>query len=170
MTDKKKASTESGYQKCAFEVYWALGDGRSHAAVAEKLGTSTSAIKQWAVKFGWRKRLNHRISWQSEQKVEPMDDARYGQIQRGIKFLDTALAHTITHLAEGNLKASPQDLASLHRLEEKISRTISQRSIQCKGAKGVPIILPDNRRDRTDKPVIPKSQLNEYLDYLEHGT
>lgn len=170
MMGKKHVSAERGYQKCAFEIYYALGDERSYAAVAEKLGMSTSTIKQWARKFGWRKRLNHRISWQSEQKVEPMDDARYEQIERAIRFLDAALRRMITHLAEGNLKASPQDLLSLHRLEEKISRLVSQRSDERKKAQRVRIILPNNRRGRTDEGVIPKSQLPEYLDYLEYGT
>jgi hypothetical protein len=76
----------------------------------------------------------------------------------------------IALLAEGNLRASPKDLVFLHRLEEKISGIISQRSDQRKKAQRGYLILPDNRRDPTYKPVIPESQLDEYLDYLEYGT
>jgi len=165
---KKRAPTERGYQKCAFEIYYALGERRSYAAVAEKLGMSTSTIKQWARKFGWRKRLDHRNSWQTDDEPERTDDAQSEQAERAIRFLNAALARMITHLAEGNLRVSPQDLLSLHRLEEQISERVNRYSDGREKARQRCALLPDNKRGGPDKRVIPESQLDEYLDYLKY--
>ena len=170
MSRQKRAKKERGRQKCAFEIYWALGDERSYAVVAEKLGVSTSTITRWAREFGWRKRLNNRIAWQSDDRVEPTDDTQTKQIERAIKYLDAALSRMIADLAEGNLKASPQDLVSLHRLEIEISERINRRSDERKKVGQVGVFLPFSGRRAPNQRVIPKSQIDEYLDYLKHGT
>lgn len=170
MNTKKRVPKERGYQKRAFEIYCVLGEKRSYAAVAETLGMSTSTIKHWARRFDWRARLNRRITWQANDTPERTDRAQIEQFERAIKFLDAALARHITPLVEGDLKASPQDLMALHRLEEQLLDRVNQRSgIQGK-TQGVRIIIPDNCRDGPDKNAIPKSQLKEYLDYLDYRT
>ena len=147
-----------------------MGDERSHAAVAEKSGMSISTIKRWAQKFDWRERLNHRIAWQAEDKPEQTADAQSEEVERGIRFLDAALARMITHLAKGNLRASPQDLLSLHRLEEQISERVNHCSGKREKAQQARLFLPFNNRKTPNQRVIPESQLNEYLDYLKYRT
>lgn len=172
MNRKKSAPEERGYQRCAFEIYLALGNERSYAAVAETLGMSTSAIKHWARIFDWRIRANRRIAWQAEDTPAPTDNTQLEQVERTIRFIDAALARMLTHLAEGKLRASPQDLMALHRLEEQISERINQCSGNREKANQVRILIPDNNHDGadSDRRVIPESQLKEYLDYLDYRT
>ncbi len=165
MSGTKRWPAERGYQKCAFEIYCAMGDERSHAAVAEKSGMSISTIKRWAQKFDWRERLNHRIAWQAEDKPEQTADAQSEEVERGIRFLDAALARMITHLAKGNLRASPQDLMTLHRLEQQISERTDKRE----ETEPLFAYMPHNNRGvPPGRRVIPESQLNEYMDYLKY--
>ena len=165
MIRKKRWPTERGSQKCAVEIYYAVGDERSHAAVAEKSGMSTSTIKRWARKFDWRERLNHRIAWQAEDEPKRTDDARLEQVKRAVRFLDAALARMITHLAQGNLRASPQDLMALHHLEQQISERTDKRE----ETEPLFAYMPHNNRGvPPGRRVIPESQLNEYMDYLKY--
>lgn len=172
MNSKKSAPEERGYQRWAFEIYLALGDERSYAAVAETLGMSTSTIKHWARIFDWRIRANRRIAWQAEDTPAPTDNTQLEQAERAIRFIDAVLARMVTHLAEGNLKASPEDLMALHRLEEQISKRVNDRSDRCEKANQYRILIPNNHLDgsESDQRVIPESQLKEYLDYLNYRT
>ena len=51
---------ESSKAFAAFQTYVELGLERSHAAVAEKYGTSRRMIHKWAKKFGWTERIAAR--------------------------------------------------------------------------------------------------------------
>src|ERR1051325_11894112 len=51
---------EKIYQAEAFEVYYALGDQRSHGKVAQMIHRGDRAVWEWAQLFNWKERGEER--------------------------------------------------------------------------------------------------------------
>jgi hypothetical protein len=57
---------ESSKAFAAFQAYLELGEERSHALVAEKLGVSRRMIHKWSKKYGWMERIAGRDAYLAE--------------------------------------------------------------------------------------------------------
>ena len=64
---RKVVGQETQEHRHAFEMYFAMGDSRSLAAVATETGKSITTISSWSRSFGWTERVEKRNSEVAEQ-------------------------------------------------------------------------------------------------------
>jgi len=66
----------------AFEAYWALGDGRTCAKVAEGLGKSTTLIEGWCARHHWRARVIARQDQLAAERQRVYEESRAAAIAK----------------------------------------------------------------------------------------
>jgi hypothetical protein len=97
---------ETDDQRRAFDEYMALGDGRSLAAVARKIGRNPNVISQWASKHNWTKRV---IEWAQDdslsRSIEPIE-SYIANKKFSVKIIDKILQDAVTLDDEGNILTS----------------------------------------------------------------
>ncbi len=157
------------YHKQAFRLYMKLGPQRSYAAVASALNVSKSTVKNWAKRFGWKRRVQLWQEWEAQKYRTAAEKVRAEQAARTRKVLDAQLRQLARSIAEGRIKVSFRDSVKLERLRLallQLRRQIEDGQRQ-KRAK-VAIIIPDNGRgDTMHQCIVPQSLVDEYKDFLE---
>lgn len=76
----------------AFERYWALGDGRSLARVAQECHKSTGLIGRWSREHHWQERLTARQSEESRLRRERLAAAQLAAVESHAKAATRQLA------------------------------------------------------------------------------
>ena len=64
---------ETVRHQSAFDYYYALGDDRSYAKVADQFNVSIGTINRWAGSFAWQRRVverDHKISLQMQRETD----------------------------------------------------------------------------------------------------
>ena len=164
VTKTSSTRIEREHHKQAFETYYTLGPRRTYAAVAERFGVSMSTIKNWSRAFRWRRMLQVRQAWQTQQVTEHMDQVLQERTDRARKLLDLALARMARYLADGKLKTAPRDLLLLEGLKRRLSRLNDRASDPDQPVRRMVLaIMPHNGRSEPRQPLIPESQLDDYL-------
>jgi len=97
---------ETDDQRRAFDEYMSMGDGRSLAAVARKIGRNPNVVSKWAAKHNWTKRV---IEWAQDdslsRSIEPIED--YIANKRfSVKIIDKILQDAVTVDDQGNILTS----------------------------------------------------------------
>lgn len=97
---------ETDDQRRAFDEYMAMGDGRSLAAVARKLGRNANVVGQWASKHNWTKRV---IEWSQDdslsRSIEPIE-SYIANKKFSVKIIDKILQDAVTVDDQGNILTS----------------------------------------------------------------
>lgn len=64
---------ETARHQAAFDYYYALGDDRSYAKVAEQFKVSVGSVTKWAGSFAWQRRVverDHKIALQMQRETD----------------------------------------------------------------------------------------------------
>lgn len=139
----------------AFAIYREMGNERSIAKVAEKLGKSEALLHRWSSKFEWVARAaawDAEVDRQASQKqLKDIANARVRQRKQAVKMQLKAL-QLLESINQGDAKLS--EIVSLMKLgmeQERIclgdvGDVIEERSGEAMPA--VQIYIPDNNRGR----------------------
>lgn len=184
---RARAGLEREHHRQAFELYSSLPRPRSYREVAEQLGVSVGTIKNWAKRFRWQERLRILQCLQTKQVTEQAAQSVREQSARQLKLLDAGIAKLARLLAEGKLGATSADLVRLAKLKERLEQVERLRQELREAQRNrVFAILPkkdplpgadtggayltgSETQDEYGRPIIPKSQLDEYLEMLRRG-
>jgi transposase len=121
MTNSRQNSMEMEHHKQAFELYYGSGLKRTYKAVAARFGVSVSTIKNWSRAFRWQERITERESEATHQITDQVAQQRTEFLEQLIKFIQIASRLTMKNVAEGKVKSSVKDLATLVDLHQKVS-------------------------------------------------
>jgi len=108
---------EQEHQQKAFEYYFALGEKRSHTAVAEKFGVSVSAVKLWGRSFGWKRRVRERDAEVARTMAQRTLKDEVTHRTRNRQLVQLAIVQLARAIAGGKVKMTLSDLDRLVRLE-----------------------------------------------------
>ncbi len=120
MTDDANSSPDPRHQQ-AFEIYWSLGQKRSYARVAKRVGVSTSTIKLWSKQQRWRQRILEREVQQSRQLADTVQSGPDPESDRNLKIVRVAILRIAKAIAEGRVRSTMGDLDRMVRLEERLT-------------------------------------------------
>jgi hypothetical protein len=129
------------HHKQAFETYYGLGLKRTYQAVADKIGVSSSTIKNWSRSFKWREQIRERDVAITRQAVDQTFRQGVVENERNLKIVQAALMRSAKDIAEGKVPIRIRDLDLLIQLEERL-RSITDPKVDKRG------------RRRTDNVVI----------------
>jgi len=113
----RELTREQAHHSEAFECYYALGEARSYAAVARKLGVSASTVKLWGRSFGWAARVRERDGEVAREVARRTVTESAERKERDLQIVHMALVQLARAIAEGDVKMSMSDLDRLLRLE-----------------------------------------------------
>ena len=108
---------EKDRHRAAFEQYVALGETRSLSKLANRLGFSINAVKNWSARFHWQERIEERQREVSRVLANKTLRAEVDGRLRSQQLVQVALIQIAKQLAEGRIKATFSDLDKLLRLE-----------------------------------------------------
>jgi ABC-type amino acid transport substrate-binding protein len=108
---------EKDRHRAAFEQYLAMGETRSLSKLANRLGFSLNAIKNWSARFHWQERIEERQREVSRVLANKTLRAEVDGRLRSQQLVQVALIQIAKQLAEGRIKATFSDLDKLLRLE-----------------------------------------------------
>jgi Asp-tRNA(Asn)/Glu-tRNA(Gln) amidotransferase C subunit len=114
--------TEQPHQLQAFERYFALGEKRTHAAVAREMDVGLAIVKLWARSFSWRDRVHGRELELARQIADKSLKAAVDNKTKRRKILELALAKLARAIAEDKVKYQASDLERIYRLLEELER------------------------------------------------
>ena len=130
---------ESPKHERAFEIYYGLGARRSLTAVANKVGVSRSAVRDWSREFTWAERVNERDRGIARVAADKALQEGIESGTRNRRLVQLALVQAAKQIAAGKVRCTIADLDRLIRLEaflegkadsrqEVISRDLASRS------------------------------------------
>jgi hypothetical protein len=108
---------EKDRHRKAFEIYYSMGDARSLALLATKLGLALNTVKNWSAQFHWQDRLEEREREVGRVLANKTLRAEVDSRMRSMQLVQVALVQVAKQLAEGRIKATFNDLDKLLRLE-----------------------------------------------------
>ncbi len=114
---KDALQKEQAHQEKAFEYYFALGEKRSHGAVAEKFGVSVSTVKLWGRSFGWKRRVKERDAEVARTMAQRTLKDEVTHRTRNRQLVQLAIVQLAKAIASGKVKMTLSDLDKLVRLE-----------------------------------------------------
>ena len=122
----RRVETETERHLEAFGVYVELGEGRSFAAVARKLGVSQTSIEKWARSFDWRRRADEHDAKAARRTIDVVEDHAAATDDakakaRNLQLVRMALLKLAQALASGNVRFNAADLSRLVQLEQLIT-------------------------------------------------
>ena len=150
-------STEDGRQKHAFEFYYGLGWKRRYAPVAQELGVSVSTIKNWSRAFDWRQRVDDRDAEATRRLADRVGQQIEETQDRLLKYIAIAMNKVVKDIIESKAKTSPKDLVKLIDTRDRLlNRSRGEADSNGRPAPGrVVIYIPDNGRDKLNRPLVP---------------
>jgi transposase len=101
----------------AFEAYYAQGPKRSLSKVADELGVSRSAVKNWSRAFGWAERTAERDKAIATAAADRSIQVGVESTLRNRQIVQMGLVQIARQIAEGTVRATISDLDRLIRLE-----------------------------------------------------
>jgi len=101
----------------AFLLYLNMGDTRSQAKVAVKLGKSTTLMNRWSSEWDWVERVRAYDNFMFEEDTKRAKNEIKARYERIGKISDTLMATAIEALKNVNpKKLSPQDTLAFMRI------------------------------------------------------
>ncbi len=104
----------------AFELYFAMGPGRSLTRLAAKLGVSESTVKMWSRVFRWAERIEERGRQAAASLVKQAGDTAEDELAKDKQIVRLGLAHVTKSLVEGRLKGNVSDIERMIRLKREL--------------------------------------------------
>ena len=124
---------ESSRHLAAFETFFALGDGRSHAEVARRIGVHEGSIDNWSRAFGWEKRIEARdkeiAALVAKGAIE--DEAKSRAIQ--LRVARAVQARVALGLQSGAIQPSVADFVASAKHEMLLLGKATERTEQLGG-------------------------------------
>jgi len=132
------AKHETTRHREAFELYIALGEERSHAEVARRVGVDQSSVNMWSRAFGWQKRLEQREKLINEVISQKAVEDETKRRSDALKICRAAIYHFASTLRprkdkDGNEIPAPAevkagDFVSLVKLEQLLMGKSTDRA------------------------------------------
>lgn len=124
---------ENSRHLAAFETYFAIGEGRSHAEVARRIGVHVGSVDNWSRAFGWEKRIAERdkeiAAIVAKGAVE--DEAKSRKLQ--LQVARSVQARVALGLQSGAIQPSVQDFVASAKHELLILGKATERTEQLGG-------------------------------------
>jgi hypothetical protein len=108
---------EQAHQEKAFEYYFALGEKRSYAKLAQKFEVSLSTAKLWGRSFRWKERIRERDAQVARELASRAINDEVSRRERSLQIVQLALVQLAKAIAEGKVKMTMGDVDKLIRLE-----------------------------------------------------
>jgi len=105
----------------AFELFVALGDGRTYRQVAQQMGVALATIKRWAKAFSWQTRVQERDAHVARRIADHHLEAAIEDSERKRKLVRVALIRLGQAIAQGKIRMQLSDLDRLIRLDGLLS-------------------------------------------------
>lgn len=120
----KAQADETFEQKMSFETYYKMGDQRSLAKVAKKLGRGITTIEEWSSKLRWSARVKERERQAAEFLLMQQDAQEEAeQKKKHLTLIDASIAQWSKKLVDGQIVLkSVDDLQKLVRLRWDIAQ------------------------------------------------
>lgn len=124
---------ESSRHLGAFELYYAMGDERTHAEVAKRMNLNVGTISNWSAAFSWAKRLEERDKLigklVANKAIE--DEAKSRTIQ--LQVARAVQAKVAQGLLNGTIRPDVQDFVAASKHELLILGKATERTEQLAG-------------------------------------
>lgn len=131
----------------AFEEFYALGDHRTYAKLAELTGHDIETIRLWGRSFSWSRRAAERDAEQARAIADEALVEHKASRVRNLKIVRAALVRLAKLIASGDIKPRIGDLERLVKLEEYLTGGTPGNSLSGSGTpSNVHIYIPDNGR------------------------
>lgn len=138
---------EEAHHLKAFEEFYALGDHRTYAKLAEATGYNLETIRLWGRSFSWSRRVAERDAEQARAIADEVAAEQKTNRTRNLKIVRAALVRLAKLIASGDIKPRIGDLERLVRLEEYLTGGAPGNSPPGSGTpSNVHIYIPDNGR------------------------
>lgn len=117
MSASKTSRPEQERHQQAFERYYALGEKRSFARLAQDLGVSVATLKVWSRKYSWQNRVRERDATVARQVADQSIQSLVDETSRNKRIVQMALIRLAKAIASGQIKMQLGDLDRLIRLQ-----------------------------------------------------
>jgi hypothetical protein len=125
---------ESSRHLAAFEVWIALGDGRSFSEVARRMKVSAGAVAMWAQTFDWKNRLaEHDKAVALITRTAAIEDEAKARIL-ALKVTRAVQARVAVGLSTGALQPTVSDFIAASKHEQLLLGKATERSEVIGGA------------------------------------
>lgn len=111
---------EAAHHQRAFEAFYAMGQGRSLAALASQLNVSQASVKLWSRTFGWTQRIAERDAALASAVEEKTIHVAVDRRTRNRKIIEAGIVRAARAVANGDVKPSYADLEKFIRLEDQL--------------------------------------------------
>lgn len=118
-------ATEEAQHLRAFEIYYQLGDKRTLAKVAEKVGRSPDWVSTVAKAFDWKRRVNERDHRQSESILDRIDEYKLKEKENNLKLIRATKARYAQLLMSQKITAA--EFEKIVKLEMLITGEATER-------------------------------------------
>lgn len=132
--ERQKGESEKAFE--AFAAYRDMGEKRTFAAVAEKLGKSETLIHRWKLRWGWQERVrayDNELEREARKKVvadrKAMTERHIGiamQLQK--KALEALSSLTVEDMTPKDIKEYIKMATDLERLNRTLEEEAEKRA------------------------------------------
>lgn len=112
-----RAVNESDRHRRAFEIYYALGEKRTIAEVARRVGVNDSAVFNWSAAFQWKKRVEERERLVGELLAEQVIEEEVQSRNDALKICRAVQLRYAEKLKLGKAIIEAGDFANVVKLE-----------------------------------------------------
>lgn len=141
--ERQKGESEKAYE--AFAAYRDMGEKRTFAAVAEKLGKSDTLIRRWKVRWNWQERVRAYDNELEREARAKVIKARKDMVDRHINIAMQLQKKALQALKDLSVEdMTPKDIKEYIKMAtdlERINRMFEEQS--SKGASDAPTQLAD---------------------------
>ena len=121
MTIDSERPQETPRHLKAFEIFVALGDGRSYRQVAQQVGVALGTVKRWAKANAWQVKVQERDAHIARQIADRTLNAAIEDVDRKRKLVRAALVRLGQAIVQGKVRMQLSDLDRLIRLDGLLS-------------------------------------------------
>lgn len=118
-------------QAKAFDIYYAMGSGRSLDSVSKQIGVSKNSVFNWSKKFNWKERIAERDKANAQKMFDETDESIVESLINYRKIIKVSIDTYVKQLKGGVVKISnPADFIRLAELDIKISEVLDNKDVQ----------------------------------------